>query len=62
MIDAPDKAKALAERARDPDYWARLHERSDRAPAVSIAKPPKRSVLGEGVRVERGGLRPDKRP
>lgn len=42
--------------------WAKVHIRSDRSRPVSIMSPVKRLVMGSGIRLERGGFRPETRP
>lgn len=56
------KDAELAARVHDRGYWSRLHVRSDRSPAVQLGRLMRRVTLGHGVRLERGGFRPEKRP
>lgn len=52
----------IRQAANDRERWRRMHERSDRAPAVMIAARARRLFsLGGGVRKERGGFKYDER-
>jgi hypothetical protein len=49
--------------ALDSDRWRRLHERSGRAPAITLVDRVRRLVArGGGTRRERGGFKFEERP
>lgn len=48
--------------SNDGERWRRVHERSQRAPAVNLADRVRRLLSrGGGVRVERGGFKFEER-
>lgn len=48
--------------ANDRERWRRLHELSDRAPAINLSARARRLMsLGGGCRVERGGFKFEER-